>query len=64
MMNKINEGGQFYEVGWTLKIPFTRYWIVWLRGIKIIEVVEKHFHDGEYCFCRIGYCVPPKEREL
>ena len=54
-MNKINEGGQLYEVGWSMKIPFTRYWMVWLKDIKIIEFVEKYFDDKGYYFNRIGY---------
>ncbi len=53
-MNDIEIGGVKYKVGWSLKIPYTRYWIVWLRGICTIEFVEKFFDNKGYFYNRVG----------
>ena len=48
-MNAINEGGNLYEVGWSVKVPLVNRWMVWLKGIKIIEFVKKyHDNNGDY----------------
>jgi hypothetical protein len=58
-MNKIPIADNLYEVGWTIKIPFTTYWIVWLKEIKIIEIVCKYFDNNGYYFNRIGHNYRP-----
>ena len=54
-INDINLGGQLYKVGWFIKIHYTRYWMVWLKGIKVIEFVRKYFDSEGYYFNRGGY---------
>ena len=53
-MNDIDVGGIKYRVGFSIKIPFTLYWIVWLKGISIFEIVEKYFDNDGYFYNRIG----------
>lgn len=53
-INDIEVGGVKYKVGWNIKIPCTRYWIVWLKDIHLIEFVEKFFDDKGYFYNRIG----------
>ena len=54
-MNDINLGGILYKVGWSIKIPFTLYWVVWLKGIRVIEFVRKYFDEKGYYFNRGCY---------
>ena len=53
-MNKIPVANELYEVGWSIKVPFKSYWIVWLKGIKVFKIVCKYFDNDGYYFNRIG----------
>ena len=56
-MNKIPVGGELYEIGFTVKIPFTRYWMAWLKEICVFEIVCKYFEPikSVYFFNRVGH---------
>lgn len=54
-MNKIMVGGVLYNVLWSIKIPFTIYWLVWLKNIGVFEIVQKNFDDKGYYFSRAGH---------
>ena len=59
-MNQIPLGGVLYDVSWSIKVPFTHYWIVWLKGIHIIEVITKYWDGNGYYFNRIGFHKRPE----
>ena len=60
-MNKIPVAGELYNIKWSVKIPFTPYWIVYLNEIKLLDVVTKYFDDKGYYYNKIGLIKRPEK---
>ena len=63
-MNKIQVGGQYCDVLFFMKIPYTKYWLAFLKGpCWSLEVVKKGFDNEGYYFYRKGYNWRPEKND-
>jgi hypothetical protein len=58
-MNDVFVTGEWCKVKWSLKIPFTLYWLVWvdIGHFRVLEIVGKYFdiETSKYFFNRPKY---------